>query len=188
MNEVTKFLSTHEPRLTKWARAVFAASCVQRLMPVYLGYCARQEIAPLFEDWLDIAWNVLAGEVQVSQQELEEYNAEGLAELRGESAPGVQEAGMAVLHVLAELRGSGLAVQACSKTNFEQIGSYLWNKLGVPLDALWRHRLVEDEKKRQERDLEELIAMGEPGSQAKADVVAELRDRAQREGLAYLVP
>jgi hypothetical protein len=156
-------------------------------MPVYSGYCAREEIAPLFEDWLEIAWNVLAGKAQVSQQELQEYDAEGLAELGGESAPGVHEAGMAVLHVLAELRGSGLAVQACSKTNFEEIGSYLWNTLGVPLDALWRHPLVQDEQKRQDRDLEELADLGELGSQAQAEIVSELRARAQREGLTYLV-
>jgi hypothetical protein len=178
----------NEPNLVPWGRAVFCASCAQRLLPVYLGFCRRDEVAPEFADWLHMAWEVLAGREQLSKAELEEHDREALDAVPSGGGPGVQDTALAVVQVLRELLQTWPGkVTGCGKRLVREIETYLVHELSVSIEDVSEHALVREEMDRQERDLKELASVGEPPSEQRGALVDLFRERATREGLAFLV-
>ncbi len=189
-------------RLPKGRRAVFAATCAERLLPAYAAFAVRTERGdpPKLRGFLDRLWVDLSGdpmtavELQASIDactELIPQEDDGPWML--EMGPG-EDAASSVAYAL-RCRQSGESVEAewAARGVYNAVDYLLVNRTNPPtaeaqtqtyedmraeLAEVDAHPLMQTALARQRRDLDELLQAGEGDDVA---LIARLRDRAKAE-------
>jgi hypothetical protein len=185
-------------RLPIRLRAAFAASCAERLLPAYDGYCERVRAEPVLVDRLSLVWALASGTRIVPGAELrvlfdEDTRTRVPPETRG--AEYAQDAAIAILYALmtfipendADVEGPTFAARHA----IDALDRYVARRLGVQPDdpayaeRVLGHEIVRSEVERQKRDLRDLAAaLGSDNDWAGA--VNALRARAVAERLEQL--
>jgi len=182
-------LEGYPPKL----RAVFAATCAERLMPAYAKFAevSNRGAPGALQDALRALWQDLLGEKSLQTDEIAALVAAVTEQIPDEDEePWVdeqavaQDAASAVAYAL-RCRQSGESNEAAwaGRCVYEALDGFViqrWNidtSQGGSNDQVMVHPLVQAELGRQQRDLRALAAEHDPCS----DVIRMLRDQSQVE-------
>ena len=184
-------------RLPQQHRAVFAATCAERLMPAYVAFSnrtGRGDPAAL-RGILTRLWDDLAGDrMQDSEVQSKLDACVALIPQEDDSTwvmeqASAEDAGAAVAYAM-RCRQSGQAQDAAwsARRAYEALDHYVINRESIDMNKPWAeervlgHPVVQAELVRQRRDLDEVLDLSDVDVRR---VAGRLRDRAVAEGAVF---
>ncbi len=191
-------LIEHLRPLTPALRVAFAAACAERQLPAYWAFHARTQRGDpqALADILDRLWRDLAGD-QMSSSQIAAALQRCMALIpREDEGPWVAEqayaedAAAAVAYALrARSNGDEREAAWAARRAYDALNHFVINRLGLSPgtpdgeEQIAINPLVQDELRRQERDLGEMKRAG--SAEPVLSLVAETRVRAQQEASAF---
>jgi uncharacterized protein YjaG (DUF416 family) len=181
-------------RLSPERRVVYAATCSERLLPLYEGYCRRsgRGNSVAIAEILQRLWQHLLGD-EMGVSDIDAALSRCMALIPDEDVePWIDEqafaddAVSATAYALETLKSGEPQESAwAGRRAFEAAGYHVSHRLGVEsYSDVVAHPVVQRELSRQRRDLDELLA----ARQEPPELVVRLRDRARTEAATFFAP